>query len=350
MGSDQPGVVGRRRELGAIEEFLARASDGATALAVSGPAGIGKTTVWEAGAELAARRGRRVLLARPAGVEASLSFAGLGDLFATVDDATLDRLPAPQRRALAAALLRDDPIAGRIDPRALATATAAVLRELAGAEPILVAVDDAQWLDDATADALRFALRRATDLGLAVLCSVRTDAGRSDTFETVLPDDRRSELRLAPLTVAAMHGVIRARIGRSLPRPTVVKIVERTGGNAFYALEIARELVRQGEDEPGVLPIPASAQELVRERVGRLPRETRDALLLASALAAPTTAVAPADTFDPAEAAGVVRIEADGRIHFEHPLLAAAIYESASPSRRRHAHRQLVERSDDPET
>ena len=137
---------------------------------------------------------------------------------------------------------------------------------------------------------------------------------------------------LRPLTVAALHEVIRARLGRSLPRPTVVRIVERTEGNAFYALEIARELVRRGEDTPGELPVPASAQELVRLSVGRLPRETRDALLLASALAAPTTAVASADAFEPAEQAGVVRIDAAGRIHFEHPLLAAALYESVSPS------------------
>ena len=350
MGSDQPVVVGRRRELAAIERFLTQAADGAAALTVRGPAGIGKTTVWEAGVELAVDIGRQALVARPAGVEASLSFAGLVDLFASVDDTALEFLPTPQRRALLAALLRDDPVGGRIDRRALATATASTLRELSRVEPILIAVDDAQWLDDATADALRFALRRGVDARVGVLCSVRTDTDRRETFETALPDDRRTDLELTPLTVAAIHEVIRARLGRSLPRPTVVKILERTDGNAFYALEIARELVHHGIDDPGELPVPASAQELVRGRVGRLPRETRDALLLASALAVPTTSVASADAFDPAEQAGVVRIDSAGRIHFEHPLLAAAIYESASSTRRRNAHRQLVERADDLET
>ena len=196
MRTDQSEVVGRRRELGAIEAFLGRVSDGAAALAVSGPAGIGKTTVWEAGVELAGAGGRRVLVARPAGVEASLSFAGLGDLFAQVDDAALEVLPAPQRRAFAAAILRDDPVDGRIDPRALATATATLLRELARAEPILVAVDDAQWLDDASGAALQFALRRVIDASVGFLCSVRTDAVRPNTFETALPDDRREESSL----------------------------------------------------------------------------------------------------------------------------------------------------------
>ena len=70
------------------------------------------------------------------------------------------------------------------------------------------------------------------------------------------------------MTVAALHEVILARVGRSLSRPTVVKILQQTAGNTFYALEIARELVRQGEDASGELPVPASAQELVRGRVG----------------------------------------------------------------------------------
>jgi DNA-binding CsgD family transcriptional regulator len=346
----QPVVVGRRSELDAIEAFLARASDGAAAFAVIGPAGIGKTTLWKAGIGLAAERGWRPLVAQPAGVEASLSFAGLVDLFAHVDDAELDFLPTPQRRALTAALLRDEPVDGRIDPRALATATANAVLELARAGPVLVAVDDAQWLDKATADALYFALRRCADATIGVLCSVRTEGGRPNTFETALPEDRCVDLELAPLTVAAMHEVIRARLGRSLPRPTLVKILERTGGNAFYALEIARELARRGDDAPRELPIPTSAQELVRVSVGRLPRATRHALLLASALAVPTTAVGSPDAFEPAESAGVIRIDAGGRIHFEHPLLAAAIYESASPSRRRSVHRELVAYSDDLET
>ena len=181
-----------------------------------------------------------MLVARPAGVEASLSFAGIRRLFAHVDDAALDFLPAPQRRALAAALLRDDPVDGRIDRRAWGRRPPRALQELARTEPILVAVDDAQWLDQATADALSFAFRRL-DARIGVLCSVRTDGGRPETFETALPEERRADLELAPLTVAALHEVIRVRLGRSLPRPTVVKILERTGWQRLLRARVARE-------------------------------------------------------------------------------------------------------------
>src|SRR5579884_2947793 len=131
-------LVARRDELETIERFCAGAStgEGATALAISGPAGIGKTTVWRAGVERARSQGWRVLVAEAANREAALSFAGLADLLATVDDALLESPPPPQRRALAAALLRADD-AGSSDFRALAAATTTVLGELAASQPTL---------------------------------------------------------------------------------------------------------------------------------------------------------------------------------------------------------------------
>jgi DNA-binding NarL/FixJ family response regulator len=348
VGATEAVVVGRRRELESVERFVSRSPVRPAALTISGPAGIGKTTVWQAGVEAARTNGWRVLVARPTGVEASLSFAGLLDLLATADDAQLGHLPEPQRRAVETALLREDPVGGRVDPRAVATGTSAILRELASTQPTLIAVDDAQWLDEATAEALRFALRRLDGTAVAVFCAVRSNGERPKTFETVLDD--HDELELSPLSVAALHDVIRARLGHSLPRSTTVRLLQRTGGNAFYALEIARELVRHGDVEPHELPVPASVHELVRARVGRLPPETREALLLASALAVPTTSVVPADALQAAEEVGVVRIDLGGRIQFEHPLVAAAIYESAPPSRRREAHRRVVERAADAET
>jgi DNA-binding CsgD family transcriptional regulator len=226
-------------------------------------------------------------------------------------------------------------------------ATAAVLSKLAAQQPTLLAVDDAQWLDRATADTLTFALRRLLAADVAVFCSVRTGDERQETFETALPDDRRSELELSPLSLAAMHELIEARIGHSLPRPTLVRIRTASGGNAFYALELAREHVRGGGNAE--LHVPRTVQDLVRSRVARLPSRTRDALLLAAASSAPTTAVVPVGDLAQAEEAGVVRVDGDGRVHFEHPLVAAAIYESAPIARRQEAHRRLVELAGEPE-
>jgi DNA-binding CsgD family transcriptional regulator len=340
-------VVGRGRELELVERFLTSDLERAKALAIKGPPGIGKTTVWQAGLRLAHTAGRRLLVARPTGAEASLSFAGLVDLLTPVEDALLSGLPSPQRRALAAALLRGDAPGGRVDRRAVGTATAAVLAKLAAEQPTLVAVDDAQWLDKATADALAFALRRLLESDLAVLCSARTGDELHETFETALPDNRRSELELSPLSLAAMHDLIEARLGHSLPRPTLVRIRVASGGNAFYALELAREHVRGGGDAE--MHVPRTVQELVRSRVARLPRRTRDALLLAAASSAPTTAVVGAEDLTRAEEAGVVRVDGDGHVHFEHPLVAAAIYESAPVGRRQEAHRQLMELAREPE-
>ena len=143
-------VVGRRAELDAVEHFLAEAPGRVRALSITGPAGVGKTTVWRAGAEHAAAAGWRVLTARPAGVEASLSFAALGDLLGAVDDTVLAELPAPQRRALDVALLRA--VAGTpVDARAVSTATYNVLRSLA-----------ARWLGWPIAAGQQFLLDTAT--------------------------------------------------------------------------------------------------------------------------------------------------------------------------------------------
>jgi DNA-binding CsgD family transcriptional regulator len=344
--------VGRAGEVEELERFVAGlADDGPTSLVLSGPPGVGKTTVWESGVDLARDAQCHVLVARPSGAEASFAFAGLGDLLRDVDAALFDELPAPQRRALDVALLRED--AGRrgTEPHVVATATLRLLRALAAERPTVVAVDDTQWLDRPTADALRFAVRRLGAVCLGLLTSVRvTDGGRAEMFEHALPPGRQRDLALSPLSVAALHDVIQLRLGWSPHRRVLVRISERAAGNAYYAIEIAREL-RRGEGEPHTseLPLPPTLQALVRERVRSLPPSTRDALLLATALAVPTTAIVAAADLAAAEDAGLVRIDPDGRIRFEHPLMAAAVYESSSRARRQRAHRLLAERIEDRE-
>ena len=151
-------VVGRDEELAAIEKFVAAGSWPRTLL-LSGDAGMGKTTLWRAGVEQADAEGHTVLTARPLEAEAKLAYAGVGDLLAARHDAFTD-LPAPQAHALRAALLLEEPSSGSVDERAVSLGFLGVLRALAQARPVLVAVDDVQWLDRASARVLFFSARR----------------------------------------------------------------------------------------------------------------------------------------------------------------------------------------------
>src|SRR6516162_7694365 len=154
------GVVGRDREMAAVAAFLDALPSGPCGLVLEGAAGIGKTTVWRAGVAWAAGRSYTVLSCRPAESEAGLSFAALGDLLDGVLDRVLPGLAPPQRRALEVALLLADPVGSPPEQRAVCVAFLGVLRRLAAAGPVVVAVDDLQWLDVPSATAVEFAVRR----------------------------------------------------------------------------------------------------------------------------------------------------------------------------------------------
>src|SRR5262245_17354751 len=163
-------IVGREEELASVAAFVDEARAGPTALVLEGEPGIGKSTLWLAGLEHARRRGLRVLSSRPAEAERTLAHVGLGDLFEDVLDEVLPALTLPRRRALEVATLRRDASADPVDHRALAVAVRDVLQLLSEDGPILVAVDDVQWLDPSSSGALAFALRRlATSSVLVVL-------------------------------------------------------------------------------------------------------------------------------------------------------------------------------------
>jgi len=153
-------VVGRDAELGSVVGFLDRAAAAPTALVLEGEPGIGKSTLWRAAVAAARRRGLTVLSSRPAESERGLAYAGLGDLFDPVVDVVIGELSPPRRRALEVALLRDEPTDGAVDRRALAVAVRDVLSLLSERKPVVVAIDDVQWLDASSASALAFALRR----------------------------------------------------------------------------------------------------------------------------------------------------------------------------------------------
>jgi DNA-binding CsgD family transcriptional regulator/tetratricopeptide (TPR) repeat protein len=340
-------VVGREAELGALNAFLA--SDQGRVFAVLGEPGIGKTTVWEEAVSLGAAGGAHVLAARPAEPEARLSFVTLADLLSAVPDELFSRLPAPQRAALDAALLRST--TSRVpEPRLVGTAFLSILRASASGAPVLVAVDDLQWLDAPSASTLEFALRRLRAEPVRALVAARSQESERAPILRLGRELRVERLELGPLSVAALHRVLANELGRTFPRPTLVRIAQASGGNPLYALEIARLLVSRGEGaDPTHLPVPTNLETLVRTRVDALPASTRSALLRAAALARPDTRLVDVDALAPAEEAGLVRIDTDGRIHFVHPLFASAVYSSAAVARRREVHEALADAVSDPQ-
>jgi DNA-binding CsgD family transcriptional regulator len=345
-------VIGRDEELAAVAAMLDGVAGGSRGLVMTGEAGMGKTMLWRAGVELARARGFSVLTAAPVASETGMSFAALGDLLAGLVDDVLARLPGPQRHALEVALLVADPVGAGSDQRAVAVALASVLRELAASDPVLVAVDDVQWLDGTSASVLGYAARRLRDERVGLLLTERTAGGGGLPLELdrARSRERIDVLPVGPLTLGASRGLLHERLGLVLSRPGVIRVHETAGGNPFYLLELGRALEREGLDAgPGEpLRLPRSLGELVQGRVGALPRETRDLLLVAAALSDPQVGLLeaacgtdPGAPLAPAVAAGVVAVEG-GRLRFAHPLLAAAAYELAGEAERRALHRRLA--------
>jgi DNA-binding CsgD family transcriptional regulator len=338
-------VVGRETELTAVDAVLARARDGLAALLVEGEPGIGKTTIWREATVRAGTRGFRVLSSRAAQAETRLSFSGLGDLLAPIEPAELEPLPGPQRHALEVALLRREAGDTAPDPRAIGTCLVSLISALANDTPVLLALDDVQWLDAPTARTVQFALRRLDGHPVGVVATLRT--GEHFGPLTVLPalaDEVGQRVRLGPLSLAALFHAVREQLGHGLPRPVMARIERATNGNPFYAVEIARALVTYGRLESGeALPVPDDLRELVAGRVHRLPRRAREALLRASALAQPTVTLVDTADLAPAERAMIVLLRPDGRVEFTHPLLAASVYADATPERRRELHGELAE-------
>ena len=236
-------IVGRDQELASVRAFVDEAGVGPAALVLEGEPGIGKSTLWLAGVEHARERGSRVLFSRPAEAERGLAHAGLGDLFEDVLDHVLPRLSAPRRRSLEAALLLGDATTEAVDPRALGLAVRDALQVLAEQSPPVVAIDDLQWLDAASSEALAFALRRLDASPVLLLLARRcADGAQPAELERALAEENVRRLSLRPLSVGALHMLLRDREHRAFARQTLLRIHERSGGNPFYALELARAL------------------------------------------------------------------------------------------------------------
>ena len=343
-GRRRPPLRGRRRESEALAQLLDGVRAGRSgALVIRGEEGVGKTALLED----ALVRARGCRIAQVSGVESEmeLPFAGLHQLCQPMLN-RLDRLPAPQGEALAAAFGFSGP--GAPDRFLVGLAALGLLSEVAEEEPLICVIDDAHWLDRASAQALAFAARRLGAEAVAMVFAVRDPRPElAGLPELVLEGLRDGDAR------ALLASVVNGRLDERVSE----RLVAETGGNPLALLELPRGLTRAelaaGFGIPGSAPVISRIEETFLRRLDPLPDESRQLLLVAAAepLGDPLLLWRAAEKLGlaveaaaPLEAAGLLKLGA--HVRFRHPLVRSAVYRAAAPEERRVAHRTLAEVTD----
>lgn len=359
-GRDVTTPVGRDHEL----ELVRAAIDDARAvsvvsLALLGSPGSGKTTVWRAALDRAEASAFTCLTAAPTSLEAPLAYAVLGDLLAGMPAERLDGLPPPQRIALRAALQLEDP-GMAVGDHATAAGLRTLLAELAREGPLCIAIDDLQWADLASRRALAFATRRLEGLPVLVLLARRPIADEDASTEQIdWPGPSPRLVELAPLSVGAMHHVLRAALGATFPRPTLVRIATLATGNPLLAIEIGRAVLDAGGDvrAAGAAALEgATVRGLLGRRMAGISDAERRTLLVGALVENGSMAQAAAvhealgwPREPPPADAGLATFEG-AVIRFHHPLYAEAALAAASSADRRAVHWAVAERAERVET
>jgi DNA-binding CsgD family transcriptional regulator len=246
-----------------------------------------------------------------------------------------------------------DPAGNASDQRAVSVATVGLLRALTDdGRPVVIAIDDLQWLDGSSAAILAFGLRRTADRPIGLLLSMRGTLPHTDRLNLgrEVPLERFETLRVGPLPLAALHRLFMERLGQSFPRLVLFRIEQAANGNPFYALEIARALNRSTRPvnlgEP--LPVPESLGATMGERIAALPQNARNLLALAAAGGEPSLddlerahGSAVTEELQPAIAEAIVELDR-GSVRFTHPLLSQAVLASVEAPRLRAIHATLA--------
>ena len=345
-------IFGRDDQLQAIEQFIADSAS-ARSLVLCGDPGIGKTTLWEEAVQLGGSHGSRVLLARASQAEATLLFAAMADLLDGVSPGVLGTVPGPQKRALEVALRRAEPDRDAPEPFAIAAAFFHVVRALANEQPLLVAIDDVQWLDPSSAQVLLFAARRLahqSDSQVRFLLSRRAD--RQTELERALQRAGLVQLELGALSFGAISHLLHVRLGLVLPRRVQREVYSASQGNPLFALELGRLVAERGSPDIGAdLPIPDLLDDIFGARVRGLDYAVRRALLAAE-LDARVSFSELATFTDPlvleeATTAGLLVVDRS-RVRPSHPLLGAAARLHSAARERREVHMDLASAVQDP--
>jgi DNA-binding CsgD family transcriptional regulator/tetratricopeptide (TPR) repeat protein len=340
-------LFGREAEVAMLDQLVAQIPERGGALVLRGDPGIGKTAMLAVASAAASSKGVSVLRTAGAQSETGLAFAGLQQLLRPVLT-WLHRLPGPQRDALSAAFGALDVPAP--EPFLIALAALNLLACAAESLPLLLVIDEAQWLDPPTASALAFIARRVDAEPIAVLFALRN--GVASTFDSAgLP-----ELRLGALRDEAANELVDVS-ARDLTPGLRRRVLEIAAGNPLALLELPDALRLDdagiGALPPGAVSLTSRLEHAFAQQLSGLPPQTRDLLLLAAAderasaaelLAAASLlggAEVPLDAWAPAEGAGLASI-ADGSVVLRHPLVRSAIYQSADTGHRRRAHAALA--------
>ena len=352
-------VIARTDELAVLSAFVTDAARRPGVLVIDGEGGVGKTTLLEFGVAEAIRVGHRVLSASPAEPDSELAFAVLGDLLGPLMPSVREFLPDPQRHALSVALLEEEGTTAT-DPRAVSAGVLTALRKAAEDAPLLIAIDDAQWIDLTTDRALAFAFRRIGDVPLGVVLARRSDpdGGSALQIERAFRGRTSRGFTVGPLDAESLASIIERELGSQPSRREARDIHAQSGGNPFYAVELARAAQRGDERPTGLsLPIPKGLREdIVRGRFAELAPSTIELLLFASAASRPTAELIraampthPVDqAIEEAERAALLRVDR-GELRFTHPLLRAAAYADASRTHRHRVHATIARVVSDPE-
>lgn len=339
-------ILGRRGERARIDQLLEGARTGSSgALVVRGEAGIGKSALLQHARDAAAGAGFRVENAVGVESESHFAYAGLHQMCAPLLD-RLGALPDPQQVALSVAFgLREGTAPERF---LVGLATLHLLAEVADEGPLLCVVDDAQWIDDASAQVLAFVARRLEAERMALLFAVRDPSDRDVSVFAGLP-----ELRVVGLGEPDARALLATAIHTPLDDRVRDRIIAEARGNPLALLELPRSAppaeLAGGFDLTDALDVPRRVEDSFRVRSRSLPTDAQ--LLLLVAAAEPTGDVSllwraaaefgiGRESAAPAEAAGL--LELDGQVRFLHPLVRSAVYQGATPPDRRRAHAALA--------